>query len=77
MAGALIPLAVEDMVETLGVARSCSLLAGISAGLAVVPFCFVAYGHKMRKASRFSAAIKTEMRQQDDGLARTTSLSAV
>ncbi|KAK4467172.1 major facilitator superfamily domain-containing protein [Cladorrhinum samala] len=77
VAGALIPLAVEDMVETLGVARSCSLLAGISAGLAVVPFCFVAYGHKMRKASRFSAAIKTEMRQQDDGLARTTSLSAV
>ncbi|KAK4158760.1 major facilitator superfamily domain-containing protein, partial [Cladorrhinum sp. PSN259] len=77
VAGALIPLAIEDMIQSLGVARSCVLLAGISAGLAAVPFCFIAYGDKIRSASRFSTAVKTEMRQQDEGLARTTSLSAV
>ncbi|KAK4226386.1 major facilitator superfamily domain-containing protein [Podospora fimiseda] len=75
--GALIPLAVEDMIKGLGVAKSCVLLAGISAALSAVPFCFIAYGDKIRAASRFSTAVKTEMRQQDEGLARTTSLSAV
>ncbi|KAK0735385.1 major facilitator superfamily domain-containing protein [Apiosordaria backusii] len=78
IAGALLPLAIEDMLEALGIAKSCALLAGISAILAAVPFCFVAYGDKIRARSKFSTALKNKTRQQEGTLARTTShLSAV
>ncbi|KAH6850421.1 major facilitator superfamily domain-containing protein [Chaetomium sp. MPI-CAGE-AT-0009] len=90
--GTLLPLAIEDMVDGLGIAWSCTLLAGISAGLALVPFGFVAYGERIRAASRFSAALKPtgaaaaaaaaaqargQAQEGGAGLARVTSLSAV
>ncbi|KAK4114828.1 MFS general substrate transporter [Canariomyces notabilis] len=58
LAGTIIPLAVEDMLAALGIAWSCTILAAVSAVLAVVPFGFIAYGEKIRAASRFSAELK-------------------
>jgi hypothetical protein len=76
MAGTLLPLAIEDMVDGLGIAWSCTVLAGVSAGLALVPFGFIAYGEKIRAGSRFSAALKPGEENEGD-LARVTSLPAV
>ncbi|EAQ86123.1 hypothetical protein CHGG_07376 [Chaetomium globosum CBS 148.51] len=56
--GTLLPLAVEDMADGLGIAWSCTLLAGVSAGLALVPFGFVAFGERIRRGSRFSASLR-------------------
>lgn len=58
MLGTLLPLAIEDLADGLGIAWSCTLLAGISAALALVPFGFVAYGERIRGGSRFSAALR-------------------
>ncbi|KAK4157541.1 polyamine transporter 4 [Chaetomidium leptoderma] len=77
VAGTLLPLGIEDMVDGLGIAWSCTVLAGVSAGLALVPFGFIAYGEKIRAASRFSAAIKPGAGREGGDLARVTSLSAV
>ncbi|KAK4658161.1 hypothetical protein QC762_204310 [Podospora pseudocomata] len=78
VAGALLPLAIEDMLKALGIAKSCALLAGISAALAAVPLCFVAYGDKIRAASKFSAALKIEGQREEAALGRTMShISAV
>jgi hypothetical protein len=79
VAGAVIPLAVEDMLAALGIAWSCTVLAGISAGLALVPFGFIAYGEKIRAASRFSATLKPKDGREGQGgdLARVASLSVV
>jgi hypothetical protein len=76
VAGALLPLAIEDMVDGLGIAWSCTVLAGVSAGLALVPFGFIAYGERIRAASRFSAALKPTG-YGGGNLGRVTSLSAV
>jgi hypothetical protein len=69
------------MVDGLGIAWSCTVLAGVSAGLALVPFGFIAYGERIRAASRFSAALKpgTGAGKGHGGgnLGRVTSLSAV
>jgi hypothetical protein len=76
VAGALLPLAIEDMVAGLGIAWSCTLLAGVSALLALVPFGFIAYGEKIRAGSSFSAALKPGG-DQGGGLGRVASLSVV
>ncbi|KAH6641358.1 hypothetical protein F5144DRAFT_483102 [Chaetomium tenue] len=84
--GTLLPLAVEDMADGLGIAWSCTLLAGVSAGLALVPFGFVAFGGRIRRGSRFSAALRKGGVEEGGegagvgvgvGLGRVTSLSAV
>jgi hypothetical protein len=77
VAGTLLPLAIEDMLAALGIGWSCTLLAGISAALALVPFGFIAYGEKIRAASRFSARLKLEAGQDGAALGRVTSLPAV
>ena len=70
--GALIPLGVDDLVGSLGVAWSCTLLASISAVLCVVPFCFIVWGEKIRAASRFSSQLQP---QCELDLIRTISLA--
>lgn len=60
MAGAVIPLAVDSMVDTLGIAWSCSLLAFISMGLSFVPFGFIVWGEKIRAESKFSKRLQSE-----------------
>ena len=56
--GALIPLGVNSLVDALGIAWSCTLLALISAVLCVVPFCFIVWGERIRAASRFSSQLQ-------------------
>ncbi len=79
VAGALLPLAIEDMAEGLGIAWSCTVLAGVSAVLALVPFGFIKYGERMRAASSFSQALKPG--GEGDGMAgevrRVVSVSVV
>ncbi|KAH8891842.1 major facilitator superfamily transporter [Thozetella sp. PMI_491] len=70
-AGALIPLAVTNMLEALGIAWSCTLLAFIAAALCAVPFCFIIWGEKIRSRSRFSSGLQ---QQAEMGLTRSISL---
>ncbi|KAM7218259.1 Major facilitator superfamily domain containing protein [Rhypophila decipiens] len=58
LAGVLIPLCVDNMLHSLGIAWSCTVLGFISAVLTIVPFLFVAYGEKIRGRSRFSSTMK-------------------
>lgn len=58
IAGAIIPLAVDSMVDTLGIAWSCSVLALISCALSLVPFGFIIWGEKIRAASDFSKKLQ-------------------
>ncbi|KAK0636397.1 major facilitator superfamily domain-containing protein [Bombardia bombarda] len=75
IAGALIPLAIDDMLASLGIGWSCTVLALISAGLSFVPFGFIAFGEKIRSRSSFSAALEED--RAVDGGEMTRSLSAV
>ena len=76
IAGALIPLATTKMLDSLGIAWACTVLAGISAVLGLVPFGFITYGQQIRAASRFSSARKTS--ETNAGAAELTrSMSAV
>lgn len=74
IAGAVIPLAVSSMVDTLGIAWSCSLLAFISCGLSLVPFAFIVWGEKIRAGSKFSKRLQAEPHPE---LELTRSLSLV
>lgn len=58
--GAVIPLAVSRMVDELGIAWSCSLLAFISCGLSLVPFGFILWGERIRAGSKFSKRLQDE-----------------
>ncbi|KAM7187662.1 Major facilitator superfamily domain containing protein [Naviculisporaceae sp. PSN 640] len=59
LAGVVIPLCIDNMLDSLGVAWSCTILGLISAVLSIVPFLFIAYGEKIRAGSRFSSAMRT------------------
>lgn len=74
IAGAVIPLAVDSMVDTLGISWSCSLLAFISCGLSLVPFGFIIWGEKIRAASNFSKKLQSDPHPE---LELTRSLSLV
>lgn len=53
-AGASAPLFTNQMFEALGVGGGASLLGGVAALLAVVPFVFYKYGAAIRKRSKFA-----------------------
>lgn len=72
--GAVIPLAVNSMVDKLGIPWSCSLLAFISCALSLVPFGFIIWGEKIRAASKFSKKLQSEPHPE---LELTRSLSLV
>ena len=46
------------MLESLGVAWSCTVLAMVSAALGIVPFLFIAFGERIRAGSRFSRSLR-------------------
>lgn len=78
IAGALIPLATDKMLDSLGIAWSCTVLALITAVLAIVPFLFIANGEKIRAASHFSRSLKPQSGSSIEGGAELArSLSAV
>ena len=53
-AGAAAPLFTNQMFTALGVGGGASLVGGVAAALAVVPFVFYKYGEGIRKRSRFA-----------------------
>ena len=75
LAGALIPLAVNNMLDSLGIAWSCTVLSFIVAVLSLVPFLFITFGEKIRKGSRFSANLQRQ--NAGNSLDLTRSLSVV
>lgn len=70
----MIPLAVNSMVDTLGIAWSCSLLAFISLGLSLVPFGFIIWGEQIRAGSNFSKKLQSQAHPE---LELTRSMSVV
>ena len=84
--GAAAPLFTNQMFTALGVGGGASLVGGIAAVLAVVPFVFYKYGEGIRKRSRFAPTPSkqdeesqdTEKEKEDGGAGaeRTTSNSS-
>lgn len=68
------------MVDRLGIARACTVLAGVSAALGLVPVLFIVYGERIRAGSQFSAQIRAQRqvgREVVEGGVLGRSLSAV
>lgn len=53
-AGAAAPLFTDQMFTALGVGGGGSLVGGVAAILALIPFCFYKYGETIRIKSRFA-----------------------
>jgi hypothetical protein len=68
IAGAVIPLAAENMIVSLGIPWSCTLLALISFLLSFVPFCFITWGPQIRKASKFTSKLQSAQEGAQTGL---------
>ena len=79
IAGALIPLATDAMVGKLGISGACTVLAGASAVLGLVPVLFIVHGERIRAGSQFSAQIRAQRERglEVEGAALGRSLSAV
>lgn len=73
VAGAVIPLAIDSMLNNLGVAWSCTVLALISCVLCLVPFGFIIWGEKIRAGSDFSS----KLHHQEPNLELVRSMSLV
>jgi len=54
--GAAAPLFTNRMFDRLGVGPGGSLVGGVAALLAIIPFAFHRWGHRIRARSRFAAA---------------------
>lgn len=67
-AGAAAPLFTRQMFTALGIGGGGSLVGGVGALLAVIPFAFYKYGRKIRERSRFAPTEvkKKEARDQTD-----------
>lgn len=50
------PIFTSQMFEALGVGGGGSLIAGVAALLAVIPFLFYRYGHAIRSRSKYGLA---------------------
>lgn len=67
-AGASAPLFTNQMFTKLGVGGGASLVGGVAALLAVVPFIFYKYGEGIRRRSRFAPTVsKKDEENQDSG----------
>lgn len=68
------------MVDRLGIAGACAVLAGVSAALGLVPVLFIVYGERIRAGSKFSAQIRAQRQKGEEvveGGVLGRSLSAV
>lgn len=59
----VLPLAAAPMFHRLGIAGACSLLAGVSALMCVIPFIFIWKGPYIRARSPFCIALKEQKEQ--------------
>ena len=64
--GASLPLAAEPMYDRLGVSWSTSLLGFLSLGMTIIPFVFIRYGDRMRKASKFCQHLAERRKNLDE-----------
>lgn len=65
--GAAAPLFTRQMFSALGVGGGGSLVGGVAALLAVIPFMFYKFGKQIRIRSKFAPTkAKQELRQQDE-----------
>lgn len=65
--GAAAPLFTEQMFTALGVGPGGSLIGGVGALLALIPFCFYKYGERIRTRSRFApTGPKKDTNEEDD-----------
>lgn len=67
-AGAAAPLFTRQMFGALGIGVGGSLVGGVGALLAIIPFAFYKYGSKIRERSRFAPTDgknKQQQQQQD------------
>ncbi|KAI0154338.1 major facilitator superfamily transporter [Xylariaceae sp. FL1272] len=59
----VLPLATTPLFDRLGIAGACSLLAGLSLLLSVIPFIFIWKGERIRAGSKFCIALKERKRE--------------
>lgn len=64
-AGAAAPLFTRQMFSALGIGGGGSLVGGVGALLAIIPFAFYKYGRKIRERSRFAPTDEKDKDQQD------------
>lgn len=64
-AGAAAPLFTRQMFSALGIGGGGSLVGGVGALLAIIPFAFYKYGRKIREKSRFAPTDGKDNNQQD------------
>ena len=65
--GAAAPLFTRQMFDALGVACGGSLIGGVAAVLALIPFFFYKYGRRLRAKSRFAPSkVKKQLQQPDE-----------
>ena len=65
-AGAAAPLFTRQMFDALGVGPGGSLIGGVGAVLAVIPFLFYKYGKTIRQKSKFAPTETPQQRQRDE-----------
>lgn len=70
--GAVLPLAIEDMLDRLGIHWTCTLLAVLGSLLGLVPFVFIVFGPRLRRSSKLGLRIK---RTSDEELQQTNNSS--
>jgi len=64
--GAAAPLFTQYMFDALGVGGGGSLIGGMAALLAPIPFIFYKYGGPIRERSKFAPTSETEPGEQDE-----------
>lgn len=65
-AGAAAPLFTSQMFKALGVGGGASLIGGVAALLAVIPFAFYRYGEKIRIRSKFAPTTPKDDEESQD-----------
>lgn len=65
-AGAAAPLFTRQMFSALGIGGGGSLVGGVGAVLAIIPFAFYKYGRKIRERSKFAPTEGKNKQQQQD-----------
>lgn len=65
-AGAAAPLFTRQMFGALGIGGGGSLVGGVGALLAIIPFAFYRYGRKIRERSKFAPTEGNDKNQQDE-----------
>lgn len=67
--GAVLPLAIEAMLDRLGIHWTCTLLAILGSFLGLVPFIFIIFGPRLRQSSKFGLRVK----RSDEGTQQNNS----